>query len=80
MKKVAITLDESTSQWVRRAAAERGVSVSRYVADLLRDEMQHETAYEVAMQRFFELQPQPLKRKGARYPRRDELYDRPGVR
>ena len=80
MKNVTITLDESTAQWVRRAAAERGVSVSRYVADLLRDEMKHAAAYELAMKRFFALEPRPLKRKGTRYPRREELYDRPGVR
>jgi len=80
MKDVTITLDESTARWVRRAAAERGVSVSRYVADLLRDEMKHAAAYELAMKRFFALEPRPLKRKGTHYSRREELYDRPGVR
>ena len=80
MKNVTITLDESTVQWARKAAAERGVSVSRFVGDLLRDEMKHAASYELAMKRFFALEPQPLKRKGTRYPRRDELYDRPGIR
>jgi hypothetical protein len=80
VKNVTITLDESTAQWARQAAAERGVSVSRFVGDLLRDEMKHAASYELAMKRFLAVEPRPLKPAGKAYPRREDLYDRPRVR
>jgi hypothetical protein len=80
MKNVTITLDEATAQWARQASAERGVSVSRFVGELLRQQMQQVTGYELAMKRFFSVQPRPLKGPGEKYPTRDELYDRPRLR
>jgi hypothetical protein len=80
VKNVTITLDESTVQWARQAAAERGCSVSRYVGDLLRQHMQHEGRYELAMKQYFALEPRPLRGPGEKYPSREELYDRPRLR
>jgi hypothetical protein len=80
VKNVTITLDEATAQWARQVSAERGVSVSRFVGELLRQQMQQEVSYELAMKRFFAVQPRPLKGPGEKYPTRDELYDRPRLR
>lgn len=80
MKNVTITLDEATAQWARQVSAERGVSVSRFVGELLRQQMQQVTSYELAMKRFFSVQPRPLKGPGEKYPTRDEIYDRPRLR
>jgi len=80
VKNVTITLDEATAQWARQVSAERGVSVSRFVGELLRQQMQQEASYELAMKRYYALQPRPLKGPGEKYPTRDELYDRPRLR
>lgn len=79
MKNVTVTLEESVAQWVRVRAAEQGKSVSRYLSDVLQLQMTDEDAYEAAMQHYFSLQPSNLN-DGRPYPKRDELYDRPGLR
>ena len=59
----------------RVAAAERDVSVSRFVGDLLREKMAEEEAYELALQRNLARKARRLKAKGQRYPSREELHD-----
>jgi hypothetical protein len=49
------------------------------VAELLAAEMARAAAYEEAMRSYLSRKPY-LLRKGGKYPRRDELYDRPRVR
>jgi hypothetical protein len=78
MKNVTITLDEKTAAWVRVHAAERGMSVSRMVGEMLREKMQHSREYEEAMRMF--LSRPPVRFDGRPYPRREELYDRPRIR
>ena len=80
MKNVTITLDPETTIWLRRESAERGVSVSRFVGDLLRQQMQRDRRYELAMKRYFSLEPQPLRQTGERYPNREQLHDRARLR
>lgn len=80
MKNVTITLDESTARWARRVASQRGVSVSRFVGELLRQQMQHERKYELAMKRYFSLQPRALRGTGEQYPSREALHDRVHLR
>jgi hypothetical protein len=80
VKNVTISLDDPTASWLRRSAAEHGVSVSSYVGSLLRDQMQRDRRYELAMRQYFSLEPRPLSAPGQRYPTREELYDRPGLR
>ena len=75
MRNVTVSLDERVARWARVAAAQRDVSVSRFVGDLLRATMQDEEAYEGAMQRDLARRAKRLKPRGARYPRRDELHD-----
>ena len=80
MKNVTITLDEQTAARARRHAAQLGVSLSRYVGELLEKSMRESREYERAMRRFFAQKPRPLKKPGQRYPRREELYDRDRLR
>ena len=79
MKNVTVTLDEETARWARIEAAKRDVSVSSLLRDLLRDHMGSQISYDGAMQRYLARPAQPLK-KGGRYPRREELHDRAGLR
>ena len=80
MKNVTITLDEVTAGWARVQAAQHNVSVSRFVGDLLQQNMLQSREYDEAMRRFLARRPVRLKREGERYPNREELHDRPGLR
>ena len=80
MKNVTITLDEETAAWARVYAARKSVSLSRFVGELLRDRMRESREYDAAMKRYFALKPFPLTGPPQRYPKREELYDRPVFR
>lgn len=80
MKNITITLDEETAAWARIHAAERNMSLSRYVGEVLRERMRHSREYDEAMKRFLAQKPVKLKRPGDRYLSREEANDRPGLR
>jgi hypothetical protein len=80
VKNVTITLDEKTAAWARRQAAERSMSLSRFIGEMLQQNMQQAREYERAMRRFLERRPARLKGSGERYPAREELYDRGRLR
>jgi plasmid stability protein len=80
MKNVTITLDDETAARARVQAAERGQSLSRYIGDVLRSELRHSAEYEAAYRSWRAAKPFPLKGPPERYPKRDELYDRPVFR
>lgn len=80
MKNITITLPEDTALWVRIRAAERGRSVSRWLADLLVGMQRGEGTYDAAMERFFARQPRKLTWSDGRRPTRDELHDRADLR
>ena len=80
MKNITITLDEQTVSRARVEAAERNMSLSRYIGEVLRGQMRKSDRYEEAMRNFFTLEPFPLKGASQRYPKREELYDRPMLR
>ena len=71
---VTVTLDESTLDNVRAEAAERKLSVSRFIGEALRERRRYSRAYDRAM--LAALAQKPLKLEG-RYLKRDELYARP---
>jgi hypothetical protein len=79
MRNVTITLDEETARWARVEAAQRDISVSRLVRELLREHMRGQYAYEDAMRRYLARAPKALKDEG-HYPTREELHDRAGLR
>lgn len=80
MKNVTISLDEETAHWVRRFAAERDMSVSRLVGELLAERMRQLDDYERAMRAFFSKRPVKLSNAGDKYPSRDDLHDRARLR
>lgn len=81
MKNVTITLDEETAAWARVHAAQRNLSLSRFVGDLLRQHMHQAREYEEAMRRYLSKGPfKSLKGRAEPYPSRDELHDRAGLR
>jgi hypothetical protein len=80
MKNITITLDEQAAAWARVQAAERNMSLSRYVGELLRERMRHSREYEAAYQAFLAEKPLKLKGPPKPYPKREELYDRPVLR
>jgi len=80
MKNVTITLDEETAAWARVHAAERDMSVSRLVGEMLAAHMRETRDYNGAMRRFFANVAVPFKSSGARYPSRAELHDRDRIR
>jgi hypothetical protein len=80
MKNVTITLDEETASWARIYAAERNMSVSRLVGDMLRERMHEMREYDEAMRRFLARKPVRLGRSGQRYPTRDDVHDRSRLR
>lgn len=79
MKNITISVPEEVARWARVHAAERDMSVSRMVSEMLRERMAQDRAYEEAMKAFFELPGYPLKATSG-YPKREELYDRTVVR
>jgi hypothetical protein len=76
MKSVTITLKEEVARWARIKAAERNTSVSRMLGEILQERMQEEEGYRLAMEQYLAQDPQPLKKAGQRYPRREELHER----
>lgn len=80
MKNVTITLDADTAQRARVEAAQRNLSLSRFIGEVLRDRLRKADDYEKALQRVLAMKPFPLKGPPQRYPKRDELYDRPVLR
>ena len=80
MKNVTVTLDEETFAKARIRAAERNMSLSRFMSELLARELSHDDAYEAAYRGWRAARPFALKGAPQRYPKREELYDRPVLR
>ncbi|RJR45772.1 MAG: hypothetical protein C4567_03075 [Deltaproteobacteria bacterium] len=76
MKKITVTLDEEVARWARIRAAEQNTSVSRLVREMLKEKMQEEEAYLLAMEQFLAAKPTCLKKPGERYPQREEVHER----
>jgi len=80
MKNITITLDADTARRTRVRAAQRNMSVSRYVGELLRKDIAESSEYEDAMKRYFSSNLVIRRQPGERRPTRDELHDRAALR
>jgi hypothetical protein len=80
MKNVTVTLDEETAARARVQAAERNMSLSRYIGEVLRKELRHADEYDAAYRGWRNRKLFPLKGAPQPYPKREELYDRPVFR
>ena len=76
MKNVTITLEDEVARWARIRAAEQNTSVSRLVGEMLKEKMQGEKVYLLAMEQYLAAKPQALKKEGSHYRRREELHER----
>ena len=76
MRNVTVSLDDETARWARIEAARRDTSLSRFVGDLLREQMTEPEAYERAKQSYLSRGPVILRSPGQRYPTRDEVHQR----
>ncbi len=74
LRNVTVTLEEEAARWARVYAARRDSSLSRVLADMLRERMTEEDRYEKAMRRA--LARKPFLKSNGRYPSRQELQDR----
>lgn len=80
MKNVTVTLDEKTAAWARVYAARRGMSLSRFLGEILDAKMRESRDYDRAMRRYLARQPVDLSSRTRRYPSRDELHERRDLR
>jgi hypothetical protein len=80
MKNVTVTLDEVTFARARVKAAERSMSLSRFIGEVLGRDLRHEDEYEAAYRAWRAAKPFPLKGPREPYPKREELYDRAAMR
>jgi hypothetical protein len=80
MRNITITLDEDTARLARVRAAERDLSVSRYVGELVRADIRGSGEYEEAYRAWRAEKPFALKGPWKPYPKREDLYDRPILR
>jgi hypothetical protein len=76
LKNMTITIEEDVARWARVKAAEEDTSVARLVGGLLKAQMRAEGGYARAMRTHLSQEPVLLKKKGERYPSRDEIYER----
>lgn len=80
MKNVTITVDEQTAEWARAHAAENGMSLARYVGEMLRREMSRARTYEQSMQAWFAQKPFLDIGAEGRLPTREEIHERGRLR
>jgi hypothetical protein len=80
MKNITISLDEKMADWLRVNAAKRGLSVSRFVGDLVHERMREARDYNEAMRQFFAEKPFFFGWADGRRPTREEIHDRARAR
>ena len=81
MKNVTVTLDEEAMRWARVSAAEKNLSLSRFIGELVHERMRHSREYVEAMHGWRSDKPVRLKRDSTdRYLTREETHDRDSLR
>jgi hypothetical protein len=80
MRNVTITLDTETASQAKVRAAERGMSLSRYIGEILRRELRSGDIYDAAYRSWRAAKPWPVEGPAQKYPNREEVYDRPVLR
>jgi hypothetical protein len=76
MRNVTITLENDVAKWARVWAAKRDTSVSRLLGNVLKEKMEQEQGYELAMQKYLSHSPTALKKPEDQYPNRASLHER----
>jgi hypothetical protein len=78
LRNVTVTLEEKIAQWARIEAARQDTSVSRLLANILKERMQEKDSYERAMRQA--LARKPFLKTDGRYLSREEVHDRARLR
>jgi hypothetical protein len=78
LRNITITLEEDVARWARVEAARSDTSVSRFLADLLKERMARKDTYEAAKRRA--LARKPFLKTDGRYPSREQAHDREHLR
>ena len=74
LRNITLTLEEEVARWARIEAAKEDVSVSRFLAGILKQRMAAQDDYAKAMRRA--LARKPFLKTGGRYLSREEVHDR----
>jgi hypothetical protein len=75
-RNVTIVLTDDTARWLRVAAAQREMSVSQFVGELVERERARAEGYDQARTRFLARKPRRLGPPGGRLPTRAEVHER----
>jgi hypothetical protein len=78
LRNITITLEEAVARWARIEAAKEDLSVSRFLAGILRQRMAAQDDYAKAMRRA--LARKPFLKTDGRYLSREEAHDRSRLR
>jgi hypothetical protein len=78
LRNITITLEEEVARWARIEAAKEDVSVSRFLAGMLKQRMATQDEYTKAMRRA--LARKPFLKTDGRYLSREEAHDRSRLR
>jgi len=81
LEKITIAIAADTVAKARAQAAKRGMSLARYIAEVLDERLRHDDAYERAMRSYLSRGPyKELTGPPVRYPTREALHDRAALR
>ena len=78
LRNITLTLEEKVARWARIEAAKEDVSVSRFLAGILKQRMAAQDDYAKAMRRA--LARKPFLKTDGRYLSREEAHDRSRLR
>jgi len=78
LRNLTITLEEAVARWARVQAAIKDTSVSRFLAEILRERIVESDGYDAAKRRA--LARKPFLKTNCRYLTREEAHDRARLR
>ena len=78
LRNITITLEEDLARWARVEAARSDMSVSRFLAEILKERMMQKDNYEAAKRRA--LARKPFLKTDGRYLSREQAHDRQRLR
>jgi hypothetical protein len=78
LRNITITLEEDLARWARVEAARSDTSVSRFLAEILKERMMQKDNYEAAKRRA--LARKPFLKTDGRYLSREQAHDRQRLR
>ena len=78
LRNITLTLEEEVARWARIEAAKEDVSVSRFLAGILKQRMAAQDDYAKAMRRA--LARKPFLKTDGRYLSREEAHERSRLR